>query len=656
MELFTFKGIYNLVYIELEALPKRRSMHFKQTLSLCNHESQSIEKRGSYMKKSIFRFTLVFVLLATFFMADLPPADAAAQTISNGTPWKDVNNGSLQAHAGSILKVGSTYYWYGEDKIHNSANFKAVTVYSSTDLKNWTWRSYALKTDSHAELGYAKIERPKVIYNESTGKYVLWGHYEDGAGYTLARVAVATSDTPTGPFTYRGSFQPNGKASRDMTIFKDTDGQAYLFSSSDNNYNLRLYKLTPDYLGIAEEMNMIYEGDHREAPAVVKKGSLYYLITSGATGWYPNQAMYSTATSLNGPWSELKPLGDASTFYTQPAFIFTVEGSTTSSIVYVGDRWNSSSLSDSRYVWLPLNLNGTTATMTYYDQISLDTSTGVVSGLNNGTLLSQGKPATAQSAQTASPANYANDGNYQTRWQATSVTWPHWWTVDLGAVSNINNVQISWYMVKGSEAFYQYKIETSTDNVNWTVALDRTGNTTYGFTSDTFSAKARYVRINMVNADLWNNPGNWYTPQLWEVKVFGNQTASTRWQSHNYPARYIANDNGTAKIVENPTLANSEWIMVPGLADPAGISFALKSNPSLFLRHSGFSLYAQSNTGGSFAADATFYKVPGLADSDKVSFQSYNYPSRYIRHSGFNLKLESVSTSTGESDATFSQQ
>jgi hypothetical protein len=601
------------------------------------------------------------LLLAVVFVAalvttgDKPAAEAAVQTITNGTPWKDSNNASLQAHAGSILKVGSTYYWYGEDKIHNSANFKSVTVYSSTDLKNWTWQSYALTQASHPELASAKIERPKVIYNESTGKYVLWGHYEDGAGYTLARVAVATSSTPTGPFTYHGSFQPNNKASRDMTIFKDTDGQAYLISSSDNNYNLRLYKLTSDYLGIESEMNMIYEGDHREAPAIVKKGSYYYLITSGASGWLPNQAMYSTATNINGPWSALQPIGNSSTFYSQSAFILTVQGSSATSYVYVGDRWTPSALGDSRYVWLPLNLNGTTASMDYYDNINIDTATGAVTGVPNGTLLSQGKPATAQSAQGTNPASYANDGNYQTRWLGTSVSWPHWWTVDLGAVSNIKNVQISWWMYKGSEAYYQYKIETSVDNVNWTVALDRTGNTTYGFTSDTFSATARYVRVNMVNAKLHNNPSNWYTPSLWEVKVYGDPTPATRWQSHNYQSRYIANDNGVAKIVDNASQANSEWIMLPGLADPAGVSFQLKSNPNIYLRHAGYVLYAQTNNGGTFAADATFHKVAGLADSNKVSFQSHNYPTRYIRHAGFNLRIDPVSTSLEKNDATFNQ-
>jgi hypothetical protein len=209
-------------------------------------------------------------------------------------------------------------------------------------------------------------------------------------------------------------------------------------------------------------------------------------------------------------------------------------------------------------------------------------------------------------------------------------------------------------------AYYQYKIETSTDNVNWTVALDRSNPTppSYGFTSDTLTATARYVRINMVNAKLHNNPGNWYTPRLYEVKVFGggNATEQTRWQSHNYPTRYITNDNGTAKIVDNPPLDSSEWTMVPGLADSAGVSFQLKSNPSIYLRHAGYVLYAQTNTGSSFAADATFYKVPGLADSGKASFQSYNYPTRYIRHAGFNLRIDPINTALEKNDATFQAQ
>ena len=77
------------------------------------------------------------------------------------------------------------------------------------------------------------MERPKVIHNDRTGKYVMWFHLElKGKGYKAARVGVAVSDSPTGPFRYLGSMRPNGNMSRDMTLFKDDNGDAYLISST----------------------------------------------------------------------------------------------------------------------------------------------------------------------------------------------------------------------------------------------------------------------------------------------------------------------------------------------------------------------------------------------------------------------------------------
>jgi hypothetical protein len=52
------------------------------------------------------------------------------------------------------------------------------------------------------------IERPKVIYNVRTRKFVMWLH-QDSPDYQAARSGVAVSDTPAGPFKYLGSFRPN---------------------------------------------------------------------------------------------------------------------------------------------------------------------------------------------------------------------------------------------------------------------------------------------------------------------------------------------------------------------------------------------------------------------------------------------------------------
>ena len=60
----------------------------------------------------------------------------------------------------------------------------------------------------------------------------MWFH-ADSADYVYAGAGVAISDTPAGPFTFIGAMQPNRQDSRDMTLFKDIDGTAYLIHSKE---------------------------------------------------------------------------------------------------------------------------------------------------------------------------------------------------------------------------------------------------------------------------------------------------------------------------------------------------------------------------------------------------------------------------------------
>ena len=43
-------------------------------------------------------------------------AIAAPQTINPGELWPDDRGKHIQAHGGGILKVGDTYYWFGEER------------------------------------------------------------------------------------------------------------------------------------------------------------------------------------------------------------------------------------------------------------------------------------------------------------------------------------------------------------------------------------------------------------------------------------------------------------------------------------------------------------------------------------------------------------
>lgn len=303
----------------------------------------------------------------------------------NGVQWADTEGNPIQAHGGGIIQVGQDYFWFGENRNPDSTFF-AVSVYRSRDLMQWEFRGNVLQESSDPELDPANIERPKVVYNESTDKYVMWMHWENGMDYGAARAAVASSDTVDGDYTYHGSFRPYqdmgvtdhdkpGYMSRDCTLFVDDDGTGYFISATNENYDLNLYQLTDDYLEVDHLVATLFEGGHREAPALFKKGSTYYLLTSGATGWDPNQAQYATSQDLASGWSSLKNVGDGTTYHSQSTFVLDVGNGGASSILYMGDRWAGAyggPVNDSTYVWQPITLGADTLSMSWNDTLHMD--------------------------------------------------------------------------------------------------------------------------------------------------------------------------------------------------------------------------------------------------------------------------------------------
>ncbi|WP_030338633.1 RICIN domain-containing protein [Streptomyces sp. NRRL S-1022] len=365
-------------------------------------------------------------------LATAGPAQAAPQTIVNGTQFTDTSGNPVHAHGGGVLEVGSYYYWFGEDR--NSDNtFRSVDAYRSTDLKSWEFRGRVLTQSSAAELSTAYIERPKVVYNAATGKFVMWMHKENGTDYSEARAAVAVSDTVDGSYTYRGSFRPLGQyMSRDLTTYVDTDGTAYLVSAANENYDLHIYRLTADYTGIDRLVANPWPGGHREAPALFQRGGVYFMLTSGATGWNPNQQQYATATSLAGPWTSWKNVGDSTAYGSQTAYVLALQGSSGTSYLYLGDRWGNSfggKVDDSRYVWLPLTFPASTSMSTAWSpELTVDTAAGTVTGTD-----------AAYSTLTARHSAKCADVPNQSLWQGVALSQytcngganQKWWFKDL---------------------------------------------------------------------------------------------------------------------------------------------------------------------------------------------------------------------------------
>lgn len=324
------------------------------------------------------------------------------------------NNGThINAHGGGILFHKDKYYWYGEHKISGEAGNKAqvgVHVYSSDDLYNWIDEGIALKvnkTDSTSDIAKGCIlERPKVIYNATTKKFVMWFHLElTTQGYDAARSGVAVADNPTGPFIFIESMRPNkaywplnvqdyhklpvsdtikskycggfgclpahvdslnilgrdfanGQMARDMTLFVDDDGKAYHLYFSEENSTLHIAELSDDYLSHSGKYARFFMNRYMEAPTILKtsKGK-YYIIASDCTGWSPNTARSASAENIFGPWTEL---GDpcvgqdsSTTFHSQGTYIFPVQGKK-DAFIFMADRWMPENPIDGRYIWLPI--------------------------------------------------------------------------------------------------------------------------------------------------------------------------------------------------------------------------------------------------------------------------------------------------------------
>ena len=335
-------------------------------------------------------------------------------SFSNVAPLKDNKGKYLHSHGGHLLYAGDGYYYlYGEwgEIALTGHEGRKISCYRSRDLTDWEYRGVMLdvntpraaynltkstnptmersKTPPSEEIWAryknspnvgATIQRPKILYNKTTKKYVLWMHWEDGMGFALSHCAVASSDKPDGPYVYHGSFRPAGFMSRDSTAFQDDDGTAYFISAARDNADFHIYRLTEDYMAIDECVKRIFPDQYREAPALFKRNGVYFLMSSECMGAEPNQCMYSWTRDIMGRWSLNQPIGTPTTYDTQPAFVMSVNSVNGTHYFYVGDRWNPSEFyRNARYIILPLTFpTDTSIGMDWCDEFTIDFETGEI--------------------------------------------------------------------------------------------------------------------------------------------------------------------------------------------------------------------------------------------------------------------------------------
>ncbi len=335
-----------------------------------------------------------------------------------GQPWHDTGGVQINAHQGGVFFHDGSYYWFGVDYTHGWEGrlaFTGVHCYSSKDLYNWKDEGLALKVvdvPGSPIISGCRIERPKVVYNSATRKFLMWWHSSD-QDHTIAKSAVAVSENISGPYTFIKAYRPfagvwplnvrpvhkdiesirlaalecpayeaklngendqvkrhnilgrdmpGGQFARDMNLFKDDDGRLYHIYSSEHNSTLHIAEMDSDYLSHSKFVR-VFEHRWMEGAAMFKGQGKYYLLMSGCTSWAPNEARSAVAEHPFGPWRELgNPCqgrnsitgeGAELTFGSQSTCVFKVEG-IPNAYIAIFDDWNEKDFISSRYLWLPV--------------------------------------------------------------------------------------------------------------------------------------------------------------------------------------------------------------------------------------------------------------------------------------------------------------
>lgn len=175
-------------------------------------------------------------------------------------------------------------------------------VMETTDMKNWniTENVFASKGEGD-EVPYsdALLFAPDCM--EKDGKFFLYYCMPD----PKAGEGVATSSSPTGPFTNGRKMDLKGIEEIDPAVFIDDDGQAYYIWGQ---FDAKMAKLKPNMTEIDPATivsGVVTEKEHffHEGAFMFKRDGIYYLVYADMSrGNRPTCIGYATAKSPFGPY------------------------------------------------------------------------------------------------------------------------------------------------------------------------------------------------------------------------------------------------------------------------------------------------------------------------------------------------------------------
>lgn len=209
--------------------------------------------------------------------------------------------------------VGNTVYAYvGEDKagVGGWFNMPGWLCYSSTDMIHWKAHGTVLRPDAFDYAVPNGAWAAQVV--EANGKYYFYVTL-DRKDKREHAIDVAVSDSPLGPFRparqdgtplITDDMTPDshrGNADIDPTVLIDDDGTPWLAWGNGDCYMAKLRKNMYELDGPVQKVPL---RNYSEGPWLFKRGKLYYMVyASDAPGVQSEQMAYSTAPTIQGPWS-----------------------------------------------------------------------------------------------------------------------------------------------------------------------------------------------------------------------------------------------------------------------------------------------------------------------------------------------------------------
>ncbi|MBQ1341791.1 MAG: family 43 glycosylhydrolase [Erysipelotrichaceae bacterium] len=269
-----------------------------------------------------------------------------------GKPWLDTDGNPIQAHGGYMYYENSTYYWIGENKEFtdgvNGIWHNGVRCYSSEDLYNWNSEGIIIPADEDENSTLnpkSCMDRPHILFNDLTGKYVCYLKIMENNG--SQSMTVLTADHLLGPYTkIREHFHPFGFNCGDFDLVKDESGRAYWYFEKVHS-EMICCELTDDYLDVKDGYTVHFPHPEgvpyvREAPAHFLYENRHFLVTSGTSGYYPNPSEVAVGNDYHGPFEVVGNVHvndeTHTSFHSQISCVFKVRNKE-NLFIAMADRW-----------------------------------------------------------------------------------------------------------------------------------------------------------------------------------------------------------------------------------------------------------------------------------------------------------------------------